>query len=65
MKTCNTTIQGGYNSTPIVIPGTCPPPHHTPPLPFTGLDVGLMGLVAIGLLGMGKGLRRLTRPKVQ
>lgn len=31
-------------------------------LPFTGLDLGFLLLVGVGLLGLGGGLRRLTRP---
>ncbi len=29
-------------------------------LPFTGLDLGFVGLVGVGLVGVGFGLRRLT-----
>jgi hypothetical protein len=30
-------------------------------LPFTGLDLGLLGAAGAGLLGLGIGMRRLTR----
>jgi hypothetical protein len=30
-------------------------------LPFTGLDLGLLGAAGVGLLGLGIGMRRLTR----
>ncbi|MDX6666547.1 MAG: hypothetical protein QOG68_2753 [Solirubrobacteraceae bacterium] len=30
-------------------------------LPFTGLDLGVVALLAVGLLGLGVGLRRVTR----
>jgi hypothetical protein len=30
-------------------------------LPFTGLDLGLLGVAGVGLLGLGVGMRRLTR----
>ena len=30
-------------------------------LPFTGLDLGLLGFAGAGLLGLGIGMRRLTR----
>jgi len=31
-------------------------------LPFTGMDLGLMAVFGAGLLGVGVGMRRLTRP---
>jgi hypothetical protein len=34
-------------------------------LPFTGLDIGFLVMVGGGLLGLGYGLRRLTRPERQ
>ncbi len=34
-------------------------------LPFTGLDVGVIGLVAVALLGLGFGLRRAVRASAQ
>ena len=34
-------------------------------LPFTGLDVGFLVMVGCGLLGLGYGLRHLTRPERQ
>ena len=53
---------------------TSPPVSSTPPkaandvqrsqsngaLPFTGLDLGLIGLVGVGLLAVGFSLRRIT-----
>jgi hypothetical protein len=31
-------------------------------LPFTGMDLGLVGGLGLGLLVVGAGMRRLTRP---
>jgi hypothetical protein len=36
-------------------------PSAGSPLPFTGLDVGLLTLGGIAMLGVGVGLRRLSR----
>lgn len=69
--------QAGYNPTPIPLPPglvvkaasvDTATTHGQPPqevksgtLPFTGLDVGLMALLAVGLVGLGFGIRRATR----
>jgi hypothetical protein len=54
------------NSTPAATPAATPTAAVTKTktvssssLPFTGLDVGLMALVAAGLLGLGFALRRV------
>lgn len=59
-------VAGASSSTP---PATVTPPPAdvTPPktvqqgsLPFTGLDLGVISLLAAGLLGLGLWLRRAT-----
>jgi hypothetical protein len=71
-----TPVNGGYPSTLVPLP----PVHRGEPssqvstarsvsptkrLPFTGVDVRLLVLGGIGLLGVGYGLRRRTRPQRQ
>lgn len=41
--------------------GGDPPPSSSDELPFTGLDLGLIGVAGGSLLLLGMGMRRLTR----
>lgn len=63
--------ESAYRPTPIDIIGqikNSPPADITPPrkvstssLPFTGLNIGVVAGVAVLLLGLGVGLRRVAR----
>ncbi|HVW17808.1 MAG TPA: hypothetical protein VHB30_06125 [Solirubrobacteraceae bacterium] len=49
------------SSTPTATPTKSVSSSETGSLPFTGLDLALMGLGGLLLLGLGVALRRLTR----
>jgi hypothetical protein len=50
---------GGGNGTP---PAQVAETSQGGSLPFTGLDIGLLALGGCALVGVGVGLRRLSRP---
>jgi hypothetical protein len=52
----------GYGETQVIPkpPTTVTPPASSDKLPFTGMDVGVIALVALALVGTGVGLRRAT-----
>jgi hypothetical protein len=73
-----TPSEGGYKTTPIVVPPgpivksatatrpasatvTSTKPVSGSTLPFTGLDLGVVALLAVGLLGLGVAMRKATR----
>ncbi len=37
--------------------------HRHGTLPFTGMDISLAGIAGVVLVGMGVGIRRLSRPE--
>lgn len=51
-------MQGGYG--PITIPLPCPP-HHHPPLPYTGYDIGVAVCAAVALIIIGLALLRASK----
>lgn len=58
--------QGGYiQEGPSIVDRTSndrdPGAEESAELPFTGLDLGLLGLAGASLLVMGAGMRRMTR----
>jgi hypothetical protein len=63
-------VQQGYSTTAGVVQSQVNSPKHetqaqtqasSSDLPFTGLDVGLVGAAGAMLLGAGFGIRRLSR----
>ena len=56
-------VQQGYSTTAGVVQTevNSPKEQSSDELPFTGLDVGLVGLAGAMLLGAGFGIRRLSR----
>jgi hypothetical protein len=65
-------VTGGHTATPpgsgtLNAQGTLKPPTVSSPatgtLPFTGLDLGLIAAGAVGVLGLGAGMRRSARAR--
>jgi hypothetical protein len=56
-------VQQGYSTTAGVVQTqvNSPKEQSSGELPFTGLDVGLVGAAGAMLLGAGFGIRRLSR----
>jgi hypothetical protein len=56
-------VQQGYSTTAGVVQTqvNAPKEQSSGELPFTGLDVGLVGAAGAMLLGAGFGIRRLSR----
>lgn len=56
-------VQEGYSTTAGVVQTevNSPKEQSSDELPFTGLDVGFVGLAGAMLLGAGFGIRRLSR----
>ena len=48
--------------TPVAVQKAAPAKSSKGGLPFTGLELGLVLAAGVGLLGVGLGLRRLSRP---
>lgn len=60
-------VAGEEAASPVPAAGAPSAPAAAPAgkLPFTGLQVGLMAAVGLGLLGMGLALRRMVAPQLR